>query len=304
MTARRYPLKGRQVRERRLPSWLKVRMPGGSNYREVQRLLRDASLHTVCEEAHCPNVGECWERRAATFMILGDVCTRHCLYCAVTAGRPLAVDPDEPERVAETVHRLGLRYAVITSVTRDDLPDGGASVFVACVEEMRRRVPQCKVEVLIPDFGGSWSALQTVVDAGPDVLNHNVEVVRGVFSKVRPRGDYELSLRLLGWARQMRPDGITKSGMMVGLGETRDEVLATMRDLRDVGCDLLTVGQYLRPSPGHYPVARFYTPQEFEELRREGEMMGFVHVASGPLVRSSYHADEQHARAQRGRERA
>ena len=237
-------------------------------------------------------------------MILGDVCTRRCLYCAITAGRPLRPDPDEPERVAETVHRLGLRYAVITSVTRDDLPDGGASVFATCVEEVRRRVPECRVEVLIPDFSGSRSALQTVVDAGPDVLNHNVEVVRGVFPRVRPRGDYELSLRLLGWAKQMRRDGVTKSGMMVGLGETRDEVLAAMRDLRDVGCDLLTIGQYLRPSPSHYPVARFYTPQEFEELRLEGEAMGFVHVASGPLVRSSYHADEQHASARLGQKRA
>ena len=289
---------------RRLPSWLKVRMPGGPNYREVQRLLKGASLHTVCEEAHCPNVGDCWERRTATFMVLGDVCTRHCLYCAVAAGSPLPVDPDEPERVAETVRRLGLRYTVITSVTRDDLPDGGASVFAACVREVCRRVPQCKVEVLIPDFGGSRSALQTVLDAGPDVLNHNIEVVRSVFPRVRPRGDYERSLRLLGWAREMRRDVVTKSGMMVGLGETRDEVLATMRDLRDAGCDLLTIGQYLRPSPRHYPVARFYTPQEFEELCQEGEAMGFVHVASAPLVRSSYHADEQHARARLAREAA
>lgn len=280
---------------RRLPPWLRVRMPAGPNYREVRRLLTGASLHTVCEEARCPNVGECWERRTAAFMILGRVCTRNCLYCAVASGRPTPVDREEPDRVAQVVERLGLRYAVVTSVTRDDLPDGGASAFAATVKAIRRRVPGCEVEVLIPDFGGSRSALQLVMDARPGVLNHNIEVVRALFSRVRPQGDYSRSLELLARAKEMRPGCGTKSGFMVGLGEDRDQVRETMHDLRDAGCDLLTIGQYLQPSPRHFPVARFYTPQEFEELRREAEAMGFVHVASAPLVRSSYRADEQHA---------
>ena len=282
--------------QRRLPPWLRVRMPAGPNYREVRRLLAGASLHTICEEARCPNVGECWERRTATFMILGRVCTRNCLYCAVASGRPTPVDCEEPDRVAQVVERLGLRYAVVTSVTRDDLPDGGASAFAATVKAIRRRVPGCEVEVLIPDFSGSRSALQSVMDARPGVLNHNIEVVRALFSRVRPQGDYSRSLELLARAKEMRPGCVTKSGFMVGLGEDRGQVRETMHDLRGAGCDLLTIGQYLPPSPRHFPVARFYTPQEFEELRREAETVGFVHVASGPLVRSSYRADEQHAR--------
>ena len=284
---------------RRLPSWLKVPMPAGPNYREVQRLLRGASLHTVCEEAHCPNAGECWEQRTATFMILGRVCTRNCRYCAVASGRPMPLDIGEPDRVAETVERLGLRYVVITSVTRDDLPDGGASAFSATIRALHRRVPGCKVEVLIPDLGGSRSALQSVVDACPDVLNHNIEVVRSLFPTVRAQGDYNRSLELLARAKEMKPELTTKSGLMVGLGERWDEVLETLRDLRKAGCDLLTIGQYLRPSRDHHPVARYYTPQEFDDLRREAEAMGFIQVASGPLVRSSYHAAEQHAAAQR-----
>jgi lipoic acid synthetase len=283
--------------ERRLPQWLKVRMPGGPTFLELRELLRDSRLHTVCEEAHCPNIGECWERRSATFMVLGDVCTRACTYCAVTSGVPREVDLTEPVRLAETVERLGLKYAVITSVDRDDLPDGGAFIFAQCIRQVHKRLPTCKVEVLIPDFAGNWDALAKVIAARPDTLNHNIETARRVFHRVRARGDYDLSLELLARAKAMAPDGVTKSGMMVGLGETWDEIIETMRDLRSVDCDLLTIGQYLRPSQKHTPLAKWYTPDEFEELRREGEALGFKHVASGPLVRSSYHADEQHAAA-------
>ena len=283
--------------QRRLPPWLKARMPGGPNYLQLKGLLRESQLHTVCEEAHCPNIGECWERKTATFMILGDICTRACAYCAVTSGVPTGLDLQEPERLAGIVERLGLNYAVITSVNRDDLPDGGAFIFAQCISQTRKRLPFCKIEVLIPDFCGNWDALETVMDAAPDTLNHNIETVRRVFPKVRPKGDYEQSLELLARSKAMAPDGVTKSGMMVGLGETWDEILDTMRDLRSVDCDLLTIGQYLRPSKKHTPLDRFYTPDEFEELGREGEAMGFKHVASGPLVRSSYHADEQHEAA-------
>ncbi len=285
--------------QRKLPGWLKVKMPGGANYIELKGLLRGEALHTVCEEARCPNIGECWDRRTATFMILGDICTRACSYCAVTTGAPTGLDLQEPVRLAETVERLGLRYAVITSVNRDDLPDGGAFIFAQCVVQVRKRLSDCKVEVLIPDFCGDWDALATVMDARPDTLNHNIETVRRVFRVVRPKGDYDQSLELLARARSLVPDGVTKSGMMVGLGETWDEIIETMRDLRSVDCELLTIGQYLRPSQKHTPIARWYTPEEFEELRQEGEAMGFRNVASGPLVRSSYHADEQHRAASR-----
>ena len=285
------------VVERRLPPWLKVRAPGGPNYRELQDLLRGGGLHTVCEEAHCPNIGECWERRTATFMILGDICTRACLYCAVTTGMPTTLDLEEPVRLAETVERMGLKYAVITSVNRDELPDGGAFIFAQCIRQIRKRLPTCKVEVLIPDFCGDWDALATVMAAQPETLNHNIETVRRVFRWVRPKGDYDQSLELLARAKRLEPGGVTKSGMMVGLGETWDEIVETMRDLRSVEVDLLTIGQYLRPSDKHAPLAKWYTPAEFEELRSEGESLGFRHVASGPLVRSSYHADEQHEAA-------
>ena len=285
--------------QRKLPGWLKVKMPGGANYIELKGLLRGEALHTVCEEARCPNISECWDRRTATFMILGDICTRACSYCAVTTGAPTGLDLQEPVRLAETVERLGLRYAVITSVNRDDLPDGGAFIFAQCVVQVRKRLSDCKVEVLIPDFCGDWDALATVMDARPDTLNHNIETVRRVFRAVRPKGDYDQSLELLARARSLVPDGVTKSGMMVGLGETWDEIIETMRDLRSVDCELLTIGQYLRPSQKHTPIARWYTPEEFEELRQEGEAMGFRNVASGPLVRSSYHADEQHRAASR-----
>ncbi len=284
---------------RRLPPWFKVRAPGGENYVRLRNLLRDSDLHTVCEEARCPNIGECWERGAATFMILGDICTRACRYCAVTSGKPLAVDLEEPNRLARTVERLGLKYVVITSVNRDDLPDGGAFIFAQCVLKIRERMSDApdgiKVETLIPDFQGN--GLKTMVRARPDVLNHNIETVRRVFHGVRPKGDYDYSLELLEQVKHMAPDMVTKSGMMVGLGESREEILDTMDDLRAVNCDLLTIGQYLRPSQKHAPVSKFYTPGEFFDLQREGLRRGFRHVAAGPLVRSSYHADEQHTAA-------
>ena len=278
----------------RLPQWLKVTMPGGPGYLELKRLMRGQQLHTVCEEAHCPNIGECWERGTATFMILGDICTRRCHYCAVTTGRPQGLDLQEPARLAETVQELGLRYCVITSVNRDDLPDGGAFIFAACINRIRAQSPDCKVEVLIPDFAGSQDALARVMAARPDVLNHNIESPRRLFPRVRPKGDYRRSLDLLAQAKELTPDAVTKSGVIVGMGETKDELVATMADLRAVDCDLLTVGQYLRPSAKHLAIDRFYHPDEFAELARIGREMGFKHVAAGPLVRSSYHADEQH----------
>ena len=283
--------------QRRLPEWLKVKAPGGRNYLELRQIIKGGRLHTVCEEAHCPNIGECWDRKTATFMVLGDICTRACTYCAVDTGKPLPVDALEPVRLAETVHTLGLRYVVITSVDRDDLPDGGASIFAQCIYRIHKRVPDCKVEVLIPDFQGDWQALASVMDARPQTLNHNIETVRRVFPRVRHRGDYDLSLELLARAKELVPNAVTKSGMMVGLGEAWDEILETMRDLRAVACHLLTIGQYLRPSSKHTPLARWYTPDEFRELQEEGQAMGFRHVASGPLVRSSYRADEQHEAA-------
>ena len=285
------------ARARRLPDWLKVKAPGSAGYIELRQLVRSEGLNTVCEEAHCPNIGECWDRGTATFMVLGDICTRACSYCAVNTGMPTTLDLQEPVRLAETVERLGLRYAVITSVDRDDLPDGGAFIFAQCIRQIRRRLPSCKVEVLIPDFQGDVGALAKVMDAKPDTLNHNIETVRRVFSRVRPKGGYDMSLELLANAKRLDRNAVTKSGMMVGLGESWDEIVETMRDLRSVDCDLLTIGQYLRPSDKHAPLARWYTPAEFDELRQEGEALGFRHVASGPLVRSSYHADEQHAAA-------
>ena len=282
---------------RRLPEWLKVKAPGSTGYLELRQLVRSEGLNTVCEEAHCPNIGECWDRGTATFMVLGDICTRACSYCAVNTGMPTTLDLQEPVRLAETVERLGLRYAVITSVDRDDLPDGGAFIFAQCIRQIRKRLPSCKVEVLIPDFQGDVDALAKVMEARPDTLNHNIETVRRVFQRVRPKGDYDMSLELLSNAKRLDDEAVTKSGMMVGLGETWDEIIETMCDLRSVDCDLLTIGQYLRPSSKHVPLARWYTPGEFDELRREGEALGFRHVASGPLVRSSYHADEQHAAA-------
>ena len=283
----------------RLPEWLNVRAPGSPRYIELKSLMREQSLHTVCEEAHCPNIGECWDQGTATFMILGDICTRACLYCAVTTGRPLGIDLQEPARLAKTVKEIGLDHCVITSVNRDELADGGAFIFASCIKKIREEAPACKVEVLIPDFGGSWPALQKVMDAGPDVLNHNIETVPRVFQKVRPKGDYQMSLELLAKAKEMAPATTTKSGIIVGMGENQDELLQTMADLRGVDCDLLTIGQYLRPSSKHLPIDRFYTPAEFDQLKDAGDAMGFKQVASGPLVRSSYHAGEQLAAAQR-----
>jgi lipoic acid synthetase len=268
-------------------------MPGGPGFLELRQKLRTAELNTVCEEAHCPNIGECWERKSATFMILGEVCTRACRYCAVTSGKPEGLDLEEPGRLGRTVEQLGLRYAVITSVDRDDLPDGGAWVFAESIRQIHQRVAACEVEVLIPDFQGHWDDLRTVLDAGPAVLNHNIETVRRVFKSVRAKGDYDLSLELLKISKQSHPNITTKSGIMVGLGETRAEILQTMADLRAVDVDLLTVGQYLRPSPGHVEMDRFYHPREFKAIEKEGMELGFKYVASGPLVRSSYHAEDQ-----------
>ena len=281
----------------RLPSWLKVPMPGGTTYRELKALMRGAKLHTVCEEARCPNIGDCWERKSATFMILGNICTRRCHYCAVTTGRPGGVDVGEPERLARIVERMGLNYCVITSVNRDDLGDGGAFIFSLCIKLIRAYSPNCKVEVLIPDFAGNVWALKKLIKAKPDVLNHNLETSKRIFKKVRPKGDYKRSLELLALSKELDTNIPTKSGIMIGLGEDFDEIVETMEDLRSHGCDLLTIGQYLRPSQKHWPISKFYKPSEFDQLKRIGTDMGFKHVAAGPLVRSSYHADEQHLAA-------
>ena len=281
----------------RKPAWLKVPAPGGPNYLALKHLMRELKLHTVCEEAHCPNVGECWEHKAATFMILGDVCTRNCAYCAVAHGVPAPLDADEPERLAEAVRQMALKHVVITSVDRDDLPNGGAEVFAACIAAIRRRTPGTSVEVLIPDFKGSEPALRLVVDAKPDILNHNLETIDRLYRLARPGGRYARALELLRRAKQLDPGALTKSGIICGLGEEWDELLTAMRDLRAQGVDILTLGQYLRPSDQHLPIARYYTPGEFAELRRLGMAMGYRHVEAGPLVRSSYHAWEQVERA-------
>ena len=281
----------------RKPAWLKVSAPGGPNYIATRQLMRGLRLHTVCEEAHCPNIGECWEQRAATFMILGDVCTRNCAYCAVAHGTPAPLDLDEPVRLAEAVGRLELEHVVITSVDRDDLPNGGAELFAECIDAIRTRSPETSVEILIPDFKGSETALRIVVDAKPDILNHNLETIARLYRLARPGGRYPRALELLRRAKQMDPGMLTKSGVICGLGEEWDELLGAMQDLRTQGVDILTLGQYLRPSPGHLPIARYYSPDEFAELKRIGLAMGYRHVESGPLVRSSYHAWEQVERA-------
>jgi lipoic acid synthetase len=281
----------------RKPAWLKVPAPGGPNYLALKHLMRDLKLHTVCEEAHCPNIGECWEHRAATFMILGDVCTRNCAYCAVAHGTPGPVDMDEPARLAAAVEQMELRHVVITSVDRDDLPNGGAETFAAAIAEIRRRRPGTSVEVLIPDFKGSEQALRIVVDAKPDVVNHNLETIERLYRLARPGGRYSRALELLRRAKAMDPGTLTKSGIICGLGEEWDELLVAMRDLRAQDVDILTIGQYLRPSSQHLPIARYYTPDEFAALRRHGLEMGYRHVEAGPLVRSSYHAWEQVERA-------
>ncbi len=272
----------------RKPEWLKVRLPSGDGYFSMVRMLKENGLHTVCQEAHCPNIAECFGRKTATFMILGDTCTRNCAYCDVKHGRPDAPDTEEPSRIARAVKELGLRYVVITSVARDDLEDGGASMFARTIEGIRELNPDCKTEVLIPDFQGDEKALQKVLDARPDMLNHNIEVVRRLFPMMRAHGDYDRSLGVLEKAKEC---SVTKSGFMVGLGETKQEIIDTMEDLCSV-TDILTIGQYLRPSEEHARVFRYYTPGEFEELKQAGLDMGFRHVESGPLVRSSYHAGD------------
>src|SRR2546427_964845 len=282
---------------RRKPAWLKVQAPGGPNYVARKHLMRALRLHRVCEEAHCPNIGGCWEHKAATFMILGDVCTRNCAYCAVAHGTPAPLDRDEPVRLAAAVERMGLKHVVITSVDRDDLPRGGAESFAACISEIRRLVPGTSVEVLIPDFKGSEAALSIVVAARPDILNHNLETIERLYRLARPGGRYPRALELLRRAKAMDPGLLTKSGIICGLGEEWDELLAAMRDLRAQGVDILTLGQYLRPSDRHLPIARYYTPAEFAELRRLGMQMGYRHVEAGPLVRSSDHAWEHGDRA-------
>ncbi len=274
------------------PSWLRAPAPVGANYRDLKTLVTGLNLHTVCESAACPNIGECWNRGTATFMILGNVCTRRCGFCAVQKGAPLPVDYDEPRRVAEAVAVMGLRYAVVTSVNRDDRKDGGAELFVLTIEAIRTRVPGCKVEVLVPDFQGRHESMKAVMDARPDVLNHNTETVPRLYRQVRLGARYERSLDMLAYAKTLAPETPTKSGLMLGLGETREEVLAVMRDLRDHHVDILTLGQYLRPSPRHLPIVEYVSPAAFAELRLAGLRMGFPHVEAGPLVRSSYHASE------------
>ena len=277
----------------RKPSWLKVKAPGGQNYARLKHLMRDLDLHTVCEEAHCPNVGECWEHGTATFMILGDVCTRNCAYCAVAHGRPPKFDPAEPSRVAEAVAQMRLQHAVITSVDRDDLPDFGAWAFAETIGEIHARVPDCSVEVLVPDFQGDEDSIRLVLDAAPEIYNHNTETVPRLYKRCRPGGRYERVLGIFRFAKRVAPQIPTKTGIILGMGETMEEVLATMRDLRSVDVDILTLGQYLRPSSSHIPLDRYVTPEEFRALREAGLAMGFRHVESGPLVRSSYHAWEQ-----------
>jgi lipoic acid synthetase len=277
------------------PDWLKARAPMGETFHDLKRLARSLNLHTVCESAHCPNIGECWNHKTATFMMLGNLCTRRCGFCAVPKGRPEPIDFDEPRRVAEAVATLGLRHAVVTSVNRDDDITGGARAFALVIEEIRRQAPGCQVEVLVPDFQGREDAIRIVVDAAPEVLNHNTESVPRLYRVVRSGARYERTLRLLEYAKEVNPKLVTKSGVMVGLGEEMHELLDVFRDLARVGTDILTIGQYLRPSKDHLPMARIYTPQEFAWMKEEALRMGFRHVESGPLVRSSYHAHEQAA---------
>lgn len=275
------------------PEWLKARAPMGDNYHDLKKLARSLNLHTVCESAHCPNIGECWNHRTATFMMLGNLCTRRCGFCAVPKGKPEPIDFDEPRRVAEAVAMLDLKFAVITSVNRDDDIVGGARAFAMVIEEIRRQAPECKVEVLVPDFQGSEEAIRIVVDAHPEILNHNTESVPRLYRAVRSGARYERTLRLLEYAKELDSTVVTKSGVMVGLGEEMHELLDVYRDLARVGTDVLTIGQYLRPSKDHLPMARYYTPEEFAFMKEEALRMGFRHVESGPLVRSSYHAHEQ-----------
>ncbi|HEV7838875.1 MAG TPA: lipoyl synthase [Gemmatimonadaceae bacterium] len=277
----------------RKPSWLKVKAPGGPNYLRLQTLMRELDLHSVCEEAHCPNVGECWEHGTATFMILGDVCTRNCAYCAVSHGRPPKYDIAEPARVAEAIAQMGLQHAVITSVDRDDLPDFGAYIFAETIRQIHERIHGCSVEVLVPDFQGNEDSIRAVLEARPEIYNHNTETVPRLYKKARPGGRYPRVMEIFRYAKRIAPEIPTKTGMILGMGETIEEVITVMRDLRDADVDILTLGQYLRPSDAHIPLDRYYTPDEFKKLYQIGMEMGFRHVESGPLVRSSYHAWEQ-----------
>ncbi|MBN1447924.1 MAG: lipoyl synthase [Bacteroidetes bacterium] len=282
---------GKNLKHERRPDWLKIKVPLGTKFSEIRRLVDEQRLHTVCEDARCPNMAECWNRGTATFMILGDICTRSCGFCSVKTGRPLELDTDEPRRVAEAVVRMGLRHTVITSVNRDELPDGGAAIFASTIRAIRDRLPLCRVEVLTPDFQGKTDAIQTVIDARPDIFNHNVETVPRLYRRVRPQAKYARSLDLL---RMCKEQGLTtKTGIMLGLGESDDEIMDVMRDIRAVGVDIMTLGQYLQPTKAHLPVERYVTPEDFAAWKVRGLDLGFSHVESGPLVRSSYHADEQ-----------
>jgi lipoic acid synthetase len=290
--------RGQKGRDGR-PEWLKAKAPTGEGYREIKETMRGLSLHTVCEEALCPNIGECWNNRTATFMILGNICTRSCGFCAVLTGKPTELDFEEPKRVADAAEKMGLKHAVITSVNRDELADGGASVFAATIQEIRERIPGCAVEVLTPDFKGNHDAIRIVLEARPDTFNHNIETVPRLYPAVRPQAKYERSLKVLRYAKELNPEGLTKSGFMVGLGEIEEEIWQTMLDLREHDVDIITIGQYLRPTENHLPMSRYYTPREFADLKRYGFALGFKHVESGPLVRSSYHAHEQTEDARR-----
>jgi lipoic acid synthetase len=280
-------------RPKRRPPWLTVRAPTGESYRNLKRLMRSKALHTICEEAHCPNIGECWGHGTATFLILGDVCTRSCRFCDVETGRPAPIDWEEPERVAQAVRAMDLKHVVITSVNRDERRDGGAPIFAMCIQRVRQLQPGCTIEVLIPDFKADIDALKIVMDARPDILNHNVETVKRLFRVVQPQDRYEWAMATLRNAKKLWPEGVTKSGIMVGLGETFEEVVEVMQDLREIDVDILTVGQYLQPTRKHMPIDRYYTPEEFADFARLGEEMGFKWVESGPLVRSSYNAEAQ-----------
>ncbi|AHD06807.1 lipoyl synthase [Paenibacillus larvae] len=278
----------------RKPEWLKIKLASNENFKDIKNMMRSKTLHTVCEEAKCPNIHECWaQHRTATFMILGDICTRACRFCAVNTGMPTELDLEEPGRVADAAVQMGLKHCVITSVARDDLKDGGASIFAACIKAVRSKNPFCSVEVLIPDFMGDEDSLRIMMDAKPDILNHNIETVRRLSDRVRAKAKYERSLELLRRAKEMQPDIPTKSSLMIGVGEEWNEILETMDDLRAINCDIMTIGQYLQPSVKHLRVERYYTPEQFAELKEEGMKRGFKHVESGPLVRSSYHAHEQ-----------
>jgi lipoic acid synthetase len=291
-----YQIMGRHRSEplpERKPSWLKVKAPGGPNYLRLKQMMRELDLHSVCEEARCPNVGECWEHGTATFMILGDVCTRNCAYCAVAHGRPPKYDIEEPERVGQAIAEMRLQHAVITSVDRDDLPDFGAYIFAETIRQIHARVPECSVEVLVPDFQGNEDSIRTVLEARPEIYNHNTETVPRLYKKARPGGRYPRVMEIFRLAKRIAPDIPTKTGIILGMGETIEEVVAVMHDLRAVDVDILTLGQYLRPSENHIALDRYYTPDEFRYLRDVGMEMGFKHVESSPLVRSSYHAWEQ-----------